>query len=235
MSNLSRKDPVTIVERDARNQLAVLIRRYLDDQLMSFDFDDALKDFPDTDDTTVKFVIETVWYFYDDCKDHSVVLTKPEWDYFQRLVLLLESNSTVIVKKTRLWSFAKPVAAILLLVCLLIVWLTGIGDHLLIFFIPFGIGSILLSFFHRPEAKENPFHEAVTPFQSISDLSIAYESTNFVKRQYPSDLESRRIRSFDFRMPVWMSYVILCLFFAPLLLLIQCFRQTITNVRVNPA
>ncbi|QDT95858.1 hypothetical protein [Gimesia aquarii] len=224
-----------MVDRDARDQLAALIRQYLDDQLTAFDFDDALVDFPDTDDTTVQFVIETVWYFYDDGIDHPVVLSKPQWDYFQRLLLLLDSNSTVTVKKTHLWSFVQPVAAVLLFACLLIVWLTGFGDHLLIFFIPFGIGSILLSFLYRPEAKVDPFHEIVTPFQSINDLSIAYDSTNFVKRRYPSQLESRQICSPAMNMLIWVQNIVLCLLFAPIPLLIQCFPQTITNVRVNPA
>ncbi|QDU07534.1 hypothetical protein [Gimesia aquarii] len=224
-----------MVDRDARNRLADLIRQYLDDELTAFDFDDALLDFPDTDDSTVQFVIETVWYFYDDCIDHPVVLSKPQWDYFQRLLLLLESNSTVIVKKTHIWSFVQPVAAVLLLACLLIVWITGFDDHLHIFFIPFGIGSILLSFLHRPETKVNPFHEIVTPFQSINDLSIAYDSANFVKQQYPSHLKSRQLRSPAMDMFIWVQNFVLCLLFAPIPLLIQSFPQTITDVRVNPA
>lgn len=224
-----------MVDRDSRDRLAALIRQYLDDELTAFDFDNALLDFPDTDDTTVQFVIETVWYYYDDCKDHPVVLSKPQWDYFQRLLLLLESNSTVIVKKTHLWSFVQPVAAILLLACLLIVWQTGIENHLLIFFIPFGLGSILLSLHHHPEAKVGPFHEIVTPFQSINDLRIAYESANFVKRRYPSQLESRQIRSPAMDMLIGVQNVVLCLIIAPIPLLMQCFPQTITDIRVNPA
>jgi hypothetical protein len=85
-----------MVNRDDRNRLAELIRRYLDEDIMAFDFDEALDEFRESADDAVRFVSDALWYHYDDCDDHLVVLSKQEWNYFQRLLLLLESNSTVI-------------------------------------------------------------------------------------------------------------------------------------------
>ena len=46
-----------------------------------------------TQDSTVKFVNRVMWFHYDDCKDHKIVASKQEWDYFNRLLLLLESEA----------------------------------------------------------------------------------------------------------------------------------------------
>lgn len=88
-----------MVDRDDRNDLAALIRRYLDEQIKAFDLDDSLERFRDSNDSAVRFFSSTMWDHYDDCDDHLVVATKPLWNYFQRLLLLLDSNSTVRVKQ----------------------------------------------------------------------------------------------------------------------------------------
>ena len=56
-----------------------------------------LDDFRRSRDPTVRFVTQAVWYHYDDCLDHVVTLSKTEWDYFQRLLLLLESERQIVI------------------------------------------------------------------------------------------------------------------------------------------
>jgi len=185
-----------VIDRDARNGLSALIRRYLDEDIMAFDLDEALDDFRDSSDSGVTFVAESLWYHYDDCDDHLIVASKPQWDYFQRLLLLLESNSTVSTERHRQWSATQIVAVFSLLMCVLIAIQTGVGSHLFIFFIPFGLCSIVISQFRRPAIDAGPYDEIITPFASIRDLRVAYNSaSSFRKRQYPRRIESRLIRS----------------------------------------
>ena len=224
-----------MINRDARNRLADLIRRYLDEQAKAFDFDEALDEFRDSDDDAVRFVSETVWYHYDDCKDHLVVLNKPEWNYFQRLLLLLESTSEVTLTRSRHWTYTQLFAAFLLLACITIAFQTGIGEHLLIFFIPFGIGSIAISRFRHPAEEASPYDAIITPYQSFCDLRIAHEETRFQKVRYPSHLTKRTIRS---PLMDWFGLAYCCIGWGmlPLIpLLFQCFPTSSENVKIIPA
>ena len=81
-------------DRECRNRLIDCINRYLTDSITSFQFDDELDAISaSTHDSTVRLIASDLWNFYDDCKDHSVVLDKKSWDYIQRLLLVLESEN----------------------------------------------------------------------------------------------------------------------------------------------
>lgn len=212
-----------MIDRNARNELAVLIRRYLDEQIKAFDLDEALESFCDSDDSGVRYVASTMWYHYDDCDDHLIVANKQQWDYFQRLLLLLESNSTVIQEHRRQWSVTQLIAALLLAACIGIAIRFGVGSHLLIFFVPFGLASIAISHFRRRIVERGPYYDIVTPFSSISDLRMAYDSAlYFRKRQFPRHIETRLIRS-----PVTSAFwtckmYVMWAVLAPAPLLVQC-------------
>jgi len=223
-----------MVDRKARNCLAELIRRYLDEEIKSFDFDDALDKFRGSEDYAVQFVSDALWYHYDDCDDHFVVLSKPEWNYFQRLLLLLESDSSVRFTQSRHWTYFQLLAAILLLLCIGIAAKTGFGYHLLVFFIPFGIGSIAISHLRRPAEDFGPYDAIITPFESLSDLRAVYENTRFRKVRYPSQLANRTIRS-PFMNWFWRVHSYICwAMLAPIPLLFQCFPYTTSSVRISP-
>jgi len=224
-----------MIDRNARSKLASLIRRYLNEDIKAFDFDDALDDFRDSPDTGVAFVSDALWYHYDDCVDHLVVLSKPQWDYFQRLLLLLDSNSTVTTTRRRKWGLAQVGAAALLIACGCIIFRTGFGPHLFIFFIPFGVGSIVIDRLRRPAVQLGPYDAIVTPFGSIRDLRIAYTSTLFRKRRYPELLDARKIRSLTMD-AFGLAYLnIMWSILAPFPLLVQCLPTTVTVTTVNPA
>ncbi len=224
-----------MIDRDARNKLSALIRRYLDEDIMAFDLDEALDDFRDSSDSGLRFVTDSLWYHYDDCDDHLIVASKSEWDYFQRLLLLLESNSTVTTRRHRHWSATQIVAAVSLAMCGLIAFQTGVGSHLFIFFVPFGLCSIAISHFRHPAVDARPYDQIVTPFASIGDLRVAYDSaSSFKKRQYQRRLESRLIRS-----PVlsafWTAHMyVMWSILAPAPLLVQCGPITFNLPTVNP-
>lgn len=224
-----------MIDRNARNQLATLIRRYLDEEITPLDFIIELcDDFHDSDDTVIRFVFGTFFYSYGAAPD-ELVASKWEWGYIQRLLLLLDSNSTVTIKHSSIWSLTQLVAAALLMACLFIVMQTGFGYHLLIYIIPLGIGSILLTHFRRPEIQNNPYREILMPFQSINDLHIAYESVNFVKRRHPRHLKSRRLRSPAMDVFISAYSLVSWVIFSPIVLLLQCFPHSNTDIRVYPA
>ena len=224
-----------MIDRDARNDLAALIRRYLDEQIKAFDLDESLDCFRDSDDSCVRFVATTMWYHYDDCNDHFIVASKPEWDYFQRLLLLLESNSTVIQERRRQWSATQLFAALLFAGCMWLAVRFGVGSHLLVFFIPFGLASIALSRFRRPLVYRGPYDDIVSPFSSIKDLRIAYDSAHhFTKRQFPRRIDSRRIRS-PLMTGFWtLHYYVMWAILAPAPLLVQCAPISFDYPRVKP-
>lgn len=224
-----------MIDRTARNNLAAWIRRYLDEQIKAFDLDEALDSFRDSDDSGVRYVARTMWYHYDDCDDHLVVANKQQWDYFQRLLLLLESNSTVIQEHRRHWSVTQLIAALLLAACIGIAIRFGVGSHLLILFVPFGLASIAISHCRRPIVERGPYDDIVTPFSSISDLRAAYDSAlHFRKRQFPRRIETRLIRS-PTMSAFWTCHMyVMWAILAPAPLLVQCAPVTLDYPVVKP-
>jgi hypothetical protein len=224
-----------MIDRNARNNLATLIRRYLYEQIKAFDLDEALDPFRDSDDSGVRFVANTMWYHCDDCDDHLIVASKQQWDYFQRLLLLLESNSMVIQERQRQWSVTQLFAALLLTACIGLAFCFGVGYHLLVFFIPFGLASIGLSHLRRPNIEPGPCDEIVTPFSSIRDLRIAYDAArHFKKHQFPRHIEARLIRS-PFMSAFWTFHMyVMWAIFAPAPLLVQCAPVTFDSTVVKP-
>jgi hypothetical protein len=88
-----------------RETLAELIRSFLASDITAFAFDEKLDPYRDSDDPVIYHVVNVVWYHYDDCDDHLVCFSKQQWDYFQRLLLVLSSNCRVETEFRRQWSF----------------------------------------------------------------------------------------------------------------------------------
>ncbi|TWT64785.1 hypothetical protein [Allorhodopirellula solitaria] len=212
-----------MIDRSARNDLAGLIRRYLGEQIKAFDFDEALDPFRDSEDSAIEYVANAMWYHYDDCDDHLIVASKQQWDYLQRLLLLLESNSTVSHEHRREWSVTQWCAAFLLAACIGIAVRFGVGSHLFIFFVPFGLASIALSHFRRANVERGPYDEIVTPFVTMGDLRVAYDSAgHFKKSQFPRHIDARLVRS-PAVAAFWTCHMyVMWAILAPAPLLVQC-------------
>jgi hypothetical protein len=224
-----------MIDRIARNRLAQLIRRYLNDQITAFELDESLDACHDSKDDAVRFVADALWYYYDDYDDHLVVMSKPQWNYIQRLSLLLESDSKVTFTKSWRWTHSQILAAVLFLLSMGVVAKSGFGLHLLIFFIPYGIGSIAISHFRRPVKPTGPYDAIVTPFESIGDLRVALNAASYRKERYRAHLATRRIRSRSMDW-FWLAYSYICWsMFAPIPLLFQCFPYSVARIKTSPA
>ncbi len=189
----------------SRQSLARLIRSYLAGEITAFRFDESLQAFRATSDPVMREVSHLLWYFYDDLTDHHVRLGKPEWNLHQRLLLALESDCRVETDVERVWSFRQLVAIASLAIFTWVAYITGWGDHLPLVAIPFGLVALALHSI-RPEGKSqnDPIQPIVWPFASFADLARAYDSSNFRKTRYPSEVE-RRFEEFQNEPEKWRS------------------------------
>ena len=136
-----------------RDALAKVIRAFLASEITAFQFDEQLDPFRDSNDCVIRHVVDAVWYHYDDCDDHLVCFSKQQWDYFQRLLLVLASDCRIEMESVRAWSLKQLIAAISLCLFLTFAHQSGRGYHLLILSIPFGVVSIALSLW-RPRQND---------------------------------------------------------------------------------
>lgn len=220
----------------SRASLAALIEAFLASEITAFEFDERLDIFRDSDDAVIRHVVDAVWYHYDDCDDHLVCFSKQQWDYFQRLLLLLASDCRIETKSKRQWSLKQLLAAISLVMFGYLALQLGWGYQLLILSIPFGMVSIALSFW-QPKITPNldPFASAIFPFATFADLSTAYHASGFRKKRYLKHIGKRTIRS-PFMEAFWRlhSYTI-WLVFSPFPLLFQSFPVMQTETRIKAA
>lgn len=225
-----------MVDRDARDKLIGIIHDYLEERITAFTFDEQINELaPKTEDETVKYAVRMLWYHYDDCKDHKVVLCKEQWDYFQRLLLLLKSDASVLVERLRIWSWHQVVAG-LLLACFVAVaiWL-GWGAHLFLAAIPMGVGSIALSHFREGVYPQDRQQLArLTPFASFSQvLEIRRTLIGFNKHPHRAALAQRRIRSPGMDRVLHWQFLVLWVLFSPAVLFFQMFPLPDERVSVR--
>ena len=225
---------MTIVDRNARNRIAAEVRRFLDGETSAFEFDDAIFDI-DSDDPTVNDTVQRFWYHYDDCKDHHVTLSKPEWDYFQRLLLILESDHHIITDRFRThWRLTQFIALIALVGFAICVWHFGFGRQLLAIAIPFGVISMGIAAWRRSALPQPDKAEmAFFPFSSFAEMRATYTSVRtFCKTQYRNELTDARIRSPFINAIMWIPTGIAWLMFSPVVLFFQMLPHRDSETRV---
>ena len=213
------------------------IRSYMGERLTAFEFHEALTDIcGKTDDKTVQHIGRLLWFLYDDITDHKIVASHEEWDYFNRIALLLQSGAELEGTITRRrWSWQNGVAAMAFIgfICAAIHF--GWGDHLLIVAIPFGVVSMLLSYWaNRSEKPPSRIEVALTPFPSMASLlAVRRAVTHFSRKKYPSNLRSRTIRSPIAGKIMLLPIKLMWLLFAPIPLLFQMIPLTETTTRIK--
>jgi len=219
----------SVFSRYDRDALVEVINRYLADDLTAFKLDDALSDIAArTKDETVQQVVHLFWYHYDDVEDHKVVASKEEWDYFQRLLLVLKSDADLVEETgKRRWTARQAVAAVCLAVFGVVVAKTGWGYHLFWATIPLGGVSVLLKLWHSGLEEPRLRQQApLIPFGSVSELrSLRRKVNGFVKSRYPLRLGSRQIRGPVGNAFNWLHFVVVWLLFSPVTLLIQALPE----------
>ncbi len=221
--------PLTVFSRYDRDALAEVINRYLTDGLTSFKFDDALSEISArTKDETVKYVAGLLWSCYDDIEDHTVVASKEEWDFFQRLLLILKSDAEIVQETgKRIWTARQAVALVCLVVFAVVAIKTGWGSHLFLATVPLGGVSVLLKLWHSSLEEAQLRQQApLAPFGSVAEMrSVRRKVQGFVKSRYPSQLGSRQIRGPVSEAFNWLHFVVVWLLFSPVALLLQALPE----------
>lgn len=188
-----------MLDRTSRNEIVAALRSYMDEAITAFQFDEKLSAIAHvTKDETVHAVRHALWFHYDDCTDHKIVASKEEWDYFTRLLLLLDSNAEMATVSSRYrWHAKNATAAVLLAVFGMIVVRNGFGSEPMVYSIPFGPPSMLLAWVNARREKRSGKRSEIllSPFPSVGSLlAIRRQLPGFAKRRYPTHLADRRIR-----------------------------------------
>lgn len=230
------------VDRRNRDRLVDAIRQYLVENATAFEFDDEIQkisdecdDPDDSDDPTVAHVARALWFYYDDLKDHKVTLSKEEWDYFQRLILLLQSDAHIVIQICKRWSVTQLVAGVAFLAFAVCAAQLGIGYHLFAVAIPFGLVSIGLFRLQERLRWRNPASEqiAMVPFSRVSEIrAVRRRVPDFSKWKYPASLATRRIRSPVENFAILLPWYAVWLMMSPLALLVQMMPETVAQTHV---
>lgn len=223
--------PFEGVDRKQRKCLATVLRLFLQEELTAFELDELLNDFRVSGDSAVRYVATVVWFHYDDMDDHPVVLAKAQWDFFQRLLLLLESDRRVETTSIQRWSPSHLVAIAALITFLGTAVAWGWGYPLLALLLPLGAISIAIAWL-RDRKNAEGINPATFPFATLSDLWSAYDAAAFTKARYPRRREEREIRSWGDDIAADLQCYLAWAVFSPLVLLIQALPSTESRVRV---
>lgn len=215
-----------MIDREARDKVIEAFEDFLDDRVTAFEFDDRLQDI-DSADETVNEVIRAAWCHYDDCTDHRVCWSKEEWDFFQRLLLVLRSDAELSHPGTgaKLWSWDHAVAWSACAVFVGMALMTGWKWQLLPVVLLFGIPSLAIGLYRQRQWKgRGPNEIACSPFKSFSEIRwLRRQTPEFEKRRYRPELGLRAIRSGE--MEVFNRLLFYCcwMLLSPVALLIQGF------------
>jgi hypothetical protein len=208
-----------------RDNLVEVINRFLNEELTAFKFDEQLSEIAaGTKDETVTQVVDLFWCHYDDIDDHKVVASKEEWDYFQRLLLILKSDTDIVSEsRMRKWTARQAVAAVCVAIFMVVLVRTGFGSHLFLATAPLGLVSMLLWHWRSSaEMQRQQEQSAILPFRSLPQLlSVRRRVRSFVKARYPIRLGSRLIRGPVGEAANWLHFALGSLFFSPVALTFQ--------------
>lgn len=224
------------VDRQNRDRLVDAIRRYLAETITAFEFDDEIFGISDNSaDPTIEHVTRGLWFLYDDCKDHKVVLSKEAWDYCQRLILLLKSDAHVETETRKRWSITQLVAGVAFFGFAVCAAQLGIGKHLFALAVPFGLVSIALSRLQERSRRRIPESEeiAMMPFSRVSEIcAIRRQVRHFSKWKYPANLATRRIRSPAMNFALLLPFYSTWLMLSPVALFVQMMPEREAQTRV---
>ncbi len=228
-----------MIDQAARAKMAAAIRAYMNEEIKAFEFHDALDEIRvHTKDRTVENIFYCLWYHYDDLKNHKIVASKEVWDYFHRLLLVVESDSETETSISRKWSFRQPIAACALTAFVLLAWSLGWGLHLLVGYIALGFVSMLLAYSRfKATPKLGTPQIASMPFSGISQILRARRRVpRFAKCRYPPRLSKRTIRHWileaDLPLLGKAVYGVLRMMFAPVVLVFQAMPEVRFQTRV---
>ncbi|MFI4912905.1 MAG: hypothetical protein ACIAQZ_14680 [Sedimentisphaeraceae bacterium JB056] len=237
-----------MVDRKERNDLIAAIKAYTNKEINAFRFDDIIMDEMEPHDDTVHELIHLLWCTYSDFKDYEVDLNC--WDFYQRTILLLESDAKLSVISNKTWNIRQLLAAISFGIYLYIALQIGWDFDLFKLLFPIGLTSILLHKWsqkskerkYKEEMDKQPVKAETFPFASLSELrKTRSKVTKFKKDVLPYELKrktytakqsSKSLLRKTLDMISENAYIILWAMFSPFMLVYQIFPDSEKTYRV---
>ncbi len=225
-----------MVSRTDREQLISIIERYIHEDITAFNFDEQIADIrARTEDKSVAELIWILWFFYDDITDHKIVIGKPGWDLFQRILLFLRTDLELASLEAKPWRWHWGLCQALAccgVTTFLGAWARlGWGEQLL----PVawglglvGVGLIQLDKWRKGPPLANDLSTVTYPFDSLAQIrGILKQKAGHIKTRYPKSLEFSRIRA------DWVGYIMIIVGYigiftlAPAIMLYMCLPQKV--------
>jgi hypothetical protein len=224
-----------MVDRASREQMIGAIQSYMDEAILSDQLDSMLGEISGgREDATVRTVGLAVWGLYDDLQDHLVVASKEQWDYLNRLLLLLRSDAeaTVVRERFRLMHGA-PLLALGAYLCLIASTRFSL-DGIFGWAVPLGLVSMGFAWLRRRWAVKHAQKPSTTPFPTLSCLlAVRRSAEHFERKHYPRALAGRRLRSRLNEALLWALWIPGWLIFSPIVLLAQALPDR--EIRLGPS
>jgi hypothetical protein len=217
-----------MVDRNNRDRLIINIQNFMNDKINSFEFDENIFEVQtNSEDKTIKYVVDALWHYYDDIKDHKVTIYKEGWDFIQRLILILTSDKEIIEKKERKYTIRQVLSLVLFTIFILSYFYIGYSLQLLYISIGLGIFSMALSWWKEKSEINNLIKWELYPFSNIPELlTLKREQKSFQKQHYNQKLEQRNIRSDFIYIFLLIQSKLAWLVFSPFVLLYQSLPET---------
>ncbi|MFO0913257.1 MAG: hypothetical protein U0795_09880 [Pirellulales bacterium] len=225
----------------SRAVLARLLRQVLDGRLDGTEFDHELNSHQLGTDPILPIFIDQL---LDVCVDStalekngrtSIQLNKRDWDYLQRLLLLLEADCQLETHSERYWSSTQLVAAGAIIGLAVVTSIWG-WNGLAWVWIPCGLLSMCLEWIlSRTTRSRSAYQSIIEPFASIGDLRTAYESTRFTKQKYRGPTPARHAD--PNYLPMAIGYLLIGVFWlalGPIILAIQIAPRTAVTIQARP-
>lgn len=220
---------------EARQAAAMLVRAWLNGDCDGPFVGEALEsDVFRQIDPAIDLVRDFFWVDEDFSLKPSQ-LSRPGWNYLQRLLLLLDSDCPFLEEKSVRRSWTQTVAVLSLIGFLIVVAKFGWGMHLMAFAMPFGLVSFVLWAIRRKLIPEPSLVDPIVePFKSIADLEHAYlNCKSFRKQKYPTWIAelNKHSKSHNWDDIMMVPTFLIFLVAGPLFLLFQMFPVTYTRAR----
>lgn len=224
-----------MVDRQERGQMIATLHSYMDEQITAFEFE-LVMDKIKSPDQTVKDIKAALYWFIDDNTDHKVIATKEDWDYLNRLLLLLQSDCALKILKTKWrWDVQQFVALTCLFLFTAVAYWTGVAAPLFIAFICFGLLSKLLATLNsRITMKRERVEYAIVPFPSFTSLlTIRRSVPKFSRHRFPVLLQNRHKHRPIHDWIMWVISLPCWIIFSPITLLFQALPVSTVETRIE--
>ena len=228
-----RVENTIMVDRKARDAMSGTIQSFMDQRIGAFEFDDTLCEIASTtNDASVRAVQRALWLHYSDVVDHKFVGAKEEWDYFNRLRLLLASDAqTEWCATGKRWNIFKTLSA-LCLAGFVVTFSVHRGEFFAVYWILSGfVAWSLWLAWHRKCRRAWAPQIPIYPFPSFKRVfSVRRGLPDFTRKPYPKSMSWRaKIR----HTMSWITLLLWWLVFAPLGLLILSLPTRESELRLK--